>query len=128
MKKVSSLFRTLVCGAMLAGALAGCKPSVQELSLEIPFKCNAYVTPLDSASKVTPAFANNIIANGMATPAQFAAPKGTSEYIEGAPEKWIEYDVAAANALLDGIPTISTREQILQTADATVALIRSRGE
>ena len=50
---------------------------------------------------------NNIIANGMATPAQFAAPKGTSEYIEGAPEKWIEYDVAAANALLDGIPTIS---------------------
>ncbi|MBO5785488.1 MAG: hypothetical protein J6R05_05415, partial [Bacteroidaceae bacterium] len=68
MKKVSSLFRTLVCGAMLAGALAGCKPSVQELSLEIPFKCNAYVTPLDSASKVTPAFANNIIANGYSLP------------------------------------------------------------
>lgn len=50
---------------------------------------------------------NNILANGMATPAQFAAPKGTSKYIEGAPEKWIECDVAGANALLDGIPSIS---------------------
>lgn len=68
MKKVSNLFRTLVCGVLLAGALAGCKPSVQELSLEIPFKCNAYVTPLDPASKVTPSFANNIIANGYSLP------------------------------------------------------------
>lgn len=51
---------------------------------------------------------NSILYNGLATPAQFAAPEGTSEYIEGAPEKWIELDVAAANALLDGIDSISS--------------------
>ena len=50
---------------------------------------------------------NEIIGNGMMTPAQFAAPAGTGDYIEGAPEKWAEYDTAAANALLDGIEGIS---------------------
>lgn len=51
---------------------------------------------------------NNVLYNGLATPAQFAAPEGTGDYVEGAPEKWTEYDVAAANALLDGIDMIST--------------------
>lgn len=50
---------------------------------------------------------NNILFNGMAMPQQAAAPEGTAEYIEGAPEKWIEMDVDAANALLDGIDMIS---------------------
>ena len=50
---------------------------------------------------------NEILYNGMLIPAQFAAPKGTGDYIEGAPEKWIEMDVAAANALLDGVEGIS---------------------
>lgn len=50
---------------------------------------------------------NNILYNGLATPAQFAAPEGTSEYIEGATEKWIDMDVAAANKLLDGMESIS---------------------
>ena len=51
---------------------------------------------------------NNILFNGMAVPQQAAAPEGTAEYIEGAPEKWIEMDVEGANALLDGIEMIST--------------------
>ncbi|MBR3271284.1 MAG: hypothetical protein IKI59_05110 [Clostridia bacterium] len=50
---------------------------------------------------------NEIVGNGMMTPAQFAAPAGTGDYIEGAPTKWTEYDVAAANKLLDGIDGIS---------------------
>ena len=50
---------------------------------------------------------NNILYNGMAVPQQFAAPKGTAEYIEGATDKWIECDVDAANKLLDGISLIS---------------------
>lgn len=50
---------------------------------------------------------NNILYNGMAYPQQFAAPKGTAEYIEGATDKWIEYDVDGANKLLDGISLIS---------------------
>lgn len=50
---------------------------------------------------------NEIIGNGMMTPAQFAAPEGTGDYIAGAPQKWVEYDVAAANKLLDGIEGIS---------------------
>lgn len=50
---------------------------------------------------------NSILYNGLAAPAQFAAPEGTSEYIEGATDKWIEYDVASANSLLDGIAAIS---------------------
>ena len=50
---------------------------------------------------------NEILYNGMMAPAQFAPAEGTAEYIEGAPEKWIEQDVDAANALLDGIEGIS---------------------
>lgn len=51
---------------------------------------------------------NEILYNGLATPAQFAAPEGSAEYIEGATTKWIEYDIETANALLDGIASISS--------------------
>lgn len=50
---------------------------------------------------------NNVVYNGMDVPQQVAAPEGTAEYIEGAPEKWIEMDVDQANELLDGIDSIS---------------------
>ena len=50
---------------------------------------------------------NEILYNGMMTPAQFAPAAGTAEYIEGGPEKWIEFNVDEANALLDGIEGIS---------------------
>lgn len=50
---------------------------------------------------------NEILYNGLAEEAQCAAPAGTEQYREGASEKWTEYDVAAANALLDGIDSIS---------------------
>ena len=50
---------------------------------------------------------NEILYNGMMEPAQFAPAKGTAEYIEGGPEKWIEFDPDTANALLDGIDGIS---------------------
>ena len=51
---------------------------------------------------------NEIVYNGMAQPSQAAAPKGSGEYIDGATEKWTEYDPEAANKLLDGIAEIST--------------------
>ena len=50
---------------------------------------------------------NEILYAGLATPAQAAAPEGTPQFIEGAREKWTEFDPAAANALLDGIDMIS---------------------
>lgn len=50
---------------------------------------------------------NEILFNGLAVPSQCAAPEGDSQYIEGAPEKWTEYDPDGANALLDGISMIS---------------------
>lgn len=50
---------------------------------------------------------NEILYAGLAEPAQAAAPAGTAQFIEGAREKWTEYDPAAANALLDGIEMIS---------------------
>ena len=50
---------------------------------------------------------NEILFNGMLKPAQNAPTEGMSDYIEGGPDKWIEFDVDAANALLDGIEGIS---------------------
>ena len=50
---------------------------------------------------------NEILYAGLAVPAQAAAPEGTPQFIEGAREKWTEFDPAAANALLDGIEGIS---------------------
>ena len=57
---------------LVAAAVAACgKPAPQdasELSLTIPFKCNGYVTPLDAASKQTPACADLIIHNSYSNP------------------------------------------------------------
>ncbi|MDO5327994.1 MAG: ABC transporter substrate-binding protein [Clostridia bacterium] len=50
---------------------------------------------------------NEILTNGLNDVCQAAAPQGNGDYIEGAPEKWTEYDIDAANALLDGIEGIS---------------------
>ena len=63
-------------------AFTQCAPAIEELTLEIPFKCNAYVTPLDPASKETPAFANKIIANGYSLPndAEMVAGAWLPEY------------------------------------------------
>lgn len=51
---------------------------------------------------------NNILYNGLMVPSQTAAPEGSAFAIEGATTKWIELDVAAANALIDGIGILST--------------------
>lgn len=50
---------------------------------------------------------NEILYAGLAVPAQAAAPEGTAQYIDGARDKWTEYDPDTANALLDGIDMIS---------------------
>lgn len=65
--------RTILLSALVAvfawGTFTQCTSAVEEpLTLAIPFKCNAYVTPLDPASKVTPSFADKIIANGYDLP------------------------------------------------------------
>ena len=65
--------RTILLSALVAvfawGTFTQCTSAVEEpLTLAIPFKCNAYVTPLDLASKVTPSFADKIIANGYDLP------------------------------------------------------------
>ena len=65
--------RTILLSALVAvfawGTFTQCTSAVEEpLTLAIPFKCNAYVTPLDPVSKVTPSFADKIIANGYDLP------------------------------------------------------------
>ena len=65
--------RTILLSALVAvfawGTFTQCTSAVEEpLTLAIPFKCNAYVTPLDPTSKVTPNFADKIIANGYDLP------------------------------------------------------------
>ena len=65
--------RTILLSALVAvfawGTFTQCTSAVEEpLTLAIPFKCNAYVTPLDPASKVTPSFSDKIIANGYDLP------------------------------------------------------------
>lgn len=64
--------RTILLSALMAvfawGTFTQCTPAAEELTLAIPFKCNAYVTPLDPTSKVTPSFADKIIANGYDLP------------------------------------------------------------
>lgn len=65
--KLRNIFMLLAVTALTACG----KPAPQdesELSLTIPFKCNGYVTPVDPASKQTPACANQIIHNGYSNP------------------------------------------------------------
>lgn len=71
MKNIRTLLGAVLFAAATLTAFTQCSnttPSTEELTLAIPFKCNAYVTPLDPDSKVTPSFANNIIANGYSLP------------------------------------------------------------
>lgn len=46
---------------------------------------------------------NNSIRNGMSKPAQASVPEGVQGYDEQWTKKWTEYDVAAANTLMDEI-------------------------
>ena len=70
-------------------AFSQCAPAVEELTLAIPFKCNAYVTPLDPASKETPSFANSVIANGYSLPndAEMIAGAWLPEYQQQEPHQ-----------------------------------------
>ena len=68
MKNIRIILLTALVAVFAWGTFTQCTPAVEELTLTIPFKCNAYVTPLDPASKVTPSFANKIIANGYSLP------------------------------------------------------------
>ncbi len=58
------ILRFVALAMVIAMANVALYASHKELSLAIPFKCNSYVTPVDRSSKVTPEFADNIIANG----------------------------------------------------------------
>lgn len=68
MKKARNILSMVVCAILMIATLTQCSPKPEELTLAIPFKCNAYVTPLDPMSKTTPSFANKIIANGYSLP------------------------------------------------------------
>ena len=68
MKSIRTFLFSVICATFVMTVFSQCSPAVEELTLNIPFKCNAYVTPLDPTSKVTPSFANNIIANGYSLP------------------------------------------------------------
>ena len=54
MKSIRTLLFSVICAAFAMTAFSQCSPAIEELTLNIPFKCNAYVTPLNPASKVTP--------------------------------------------------------------------------
>ncbi|MBQ8544476.1 MAG: DUF3472 domain-containing protein [Alistipes sp.] len=89
MKSIRKFFLVAVCALTAVATFSQCAPKVEELTLAIPFKCNAYVTPLDPASKETPAFANDIIANGYSLPndAEMVAGAWLTEYQEQTPHQ-----------------------------------------
>ena len=61
MKAIKSI---LMAAFMLVAFVAcGNSAKIEQLTLSIPFKCNAYVTPLDVDSKTPPKFADKIIVN-----------------------------------------------------------------
>lgn len=67
---------------LLTSFLFGCSSSTTEnkmddLTLMVPFKCNAYVTPLDPLSKTPPSFANQIIVNKSQDPYDAEMTKGS---------------------------------------------------
>ena len=69
MKNIRNILLSALVAVFAWGTFTQCTSAVEEpLTLAIPFKCNAYVTPLDPASKVTPSFADKIIANGYDLP------------------------------------------------------------
>ncbi|MBQ3148110.1 MAG: DUF3472 domain-containing protein [Alistipes sp.] len=61
MRTIKSILVAMIATlSLLACSDAG---KIEQLTLSIPFKCNAYVTPLDADSKTPPQFADKIIVN-----------------------------------------------------------------
>ncbi len=61
MRTIKSILVAMIATlSLLACSNAG---KIEALTLSIPFKCNAYVTPLDADSKTPPQFADKIIVN-----------------------------------------------------------------
>ena len=89
MKSIRNFFLAALCLMTAVAAFTQCAPAIEELTLEIPFKCNAYVTPLDPASKETPSFANSVIANGYSLPndAEMIAGAWLPEYQQQEPHQ-----------------------------------------
>lgn len=83
--KINRLFFAAI--AMLAISCA--TGSVEDLTLSVPFKSNAYVTPLDKSSKQTPAFADKIIANSYSDPQDAEMKEGSwkAEYYAQQPHR-----------------------------------------
>ena len=54
MKSIRKIFLAALCLMTTVAAFTQCAPSVEELTLEIPFKCNAYVTPLQHQRRLQP--------------------------------------------------------------------------
>lgn len=61
MRTIKSVFMAAI--ALVAFAACSDAGKIEQLTLSIPFKCNAYVTPLDADSKTPPQFADKIIVN-----------------------------------------------------------------
>lgn len=90
MKIFNRLFAIVaMCASMSVAGFSQCAPAVEEFTLTIPFKCNGYVTPLDPESKLTPDFANKIIANGYSLPndAEMIAGGWLPKYQEQTPHQ-----------------------------------------
>ena len=89
MKNIRHFWSIALCAVLVLITFTQCTPAMEELTLAIPFKCNAYVTPLDPTSKVTPSFANKIIANGYSLPndAEMIAGAWLPEYQQQEPHQ-----------------------------------------
>jgi len=61
MRTIKSVFMAAI--TLVAFAACSDAGKIEQLTLSIPFKCNAYVTPLDADSKTPPQFADKIIVN-----------------------------------------------------------------
>ena len=75
--------------AMVAFAACSNAAKIEQLTLSIPFKCNAYVTPLDAESKTPPKFADKIIVNSSrrADDAEMLPGSWKAEYKEQEPHQ-----------------------------------------
>ena len=90
----------------VATATACGKPAPQdesELTLTIPFKCNGYVTPLDAASKQTPACADQIIYNSYSNPhdAEMVVDGWKKSLVESEPHQISIYFYTAHTGKID---------------------------
>lgn len=109
MKNIRTYLTAVLC-AVAALTFTQCSssskestPAQEKQTLVIPFKCNAYVTPLDPASKVTPSFANQIIANGYSLPndAEMVAGAWLPEYQQQEPHQVSVFFYTAHTGELD---------------------------